>query len=210
VQDDTVTTTPAARAWTPEQLRALAEDAARDLASVSAPEALRWAHETFGDGFVITMSMVDGVLAHLAQSVAPGMQVVFLDTGYHFGETMGTRDAVASVYDVRVRTALPLLTVPEQDAQHGPELWRRDPGACCAIRKVEPLNRSLAPYVAWATGLRREDAATRADAGVVEWDAKRSMVKVNPIVAWTQQDLDAYVAEHAVLVNPLTYDGYPS
>jgi phosphoadenosine phosphosulfate reductase len=194
----------------PERLRALAEQAGRDLETASAQDVLRWAHETFGDRFAIASSMGDGLLAHLAQSAAPGVHVLFLDTGYHFAETLGTRDAVAAVYDVRVRTVLPLLTVAEQDAQHGAELWRRDPGACCAMRKVEPLARALAPYVAWASGIRRDEAETRRDAGVVEWDAKRSMVKVNPIATWTQEQADAYVAEHGVLVNPLAYDGYPS
>jgi phosphoadenosine phosphosulfate reductase len=146
----------------------------------------------------------------LAQTAAPGIHVLFLDTGYHFAETLGTRDAVAASYDVQVRTVLPLLSVSQQDAAHGAELWRRDPAACCAMRKVEPLARALGPYVAWASGIRRDEAATRRDAGVVEWDAKRSMVKVNPIATWTQHQVDAYVAEHGVLVNPLAYDGYPS
>ena len=98
----------------------------------------------------------------------------------------------------------------QQDAAHGERLYERDPNACCALRKVEPLARGLAPYTAWASGIRRDEATTRRDIGVVEWDAKRSMVKVNPIAAWTQTDVDAYVAEHGVLVNPLAYDGYPS
>jgi len=196
--------------WTPEQLQALALDAGRELETASAQDVLRWAHETFGDGFAIASSMGDGLLAHLASTAAPGAHVLFLDTGYHFPETLGTRDAVAQVYDVEVKTVLPLLTVAEQDARHGKDLWARDPGACCALRKVEPLARALEPYVAWASGIRRDEAATRRDAGVVEWDAKRAMVKVNPIATWTQEQADAYVAEHGVLVNPLAYDGYPS
>lgn len=197
-------------AWDPTELQALALRAGRDLADAPATEVLGWAVSTFGSDFVIASSMGDGLLAHLAASVASGVDVVFLDTGYHFAETIGTRDAVAAVYDVTVRTVLPLLSVAQQDAQHGPELWRRDPDACCALRKVEPLARALEPYVAWASGLRRDEAVTRADAGVVEWDARRGKVKVNPIAAWTQDDVDAYVARHGVLVNPLVEDGYPS
>lgn len=193
-----------------DRLRQLAARAGRDLEGATAHEVLRWAHETFRERFAIASSMGDGLLAHLASTAAPGVDVLFLDTGYHFAETIGTRDAVAQVYDVRVRTVLPLRTVAEQDAEHGPELWRRDPGACCAMRKVEPLARALEPYVAWASGIRRDEAQTRRDARAVEWDAKRDMVKVNPIVAWTQEQVDAYVAEHGVLVNPLAYDGYPS
>src|SRR5688572_4244986 len=138
--------------------------------------------------------MGDGLLAHLASSVAPGVDVLFLDTGYHFAETIGTRDAVAQVYDVNVRTVLPLLTVTQQDAEHGARLWERNPDACCAMRKVEPLARGLEPYTAWASGIRRDEASTRGDVGVVEWDAKREMVKVNPIAAWTQADADEYIA----------------
>ena len=192
------------------ELPSLAERAGRELETATAQEVLRWAVDTFGDGFVIASSMGDGLLASLAASVAPGVDVLFLDTGYHFAETIGTRDAVAQVYDVRVRTVLPLLTVAEQDAQHGPRLHDRDPNACCALRKVEPLARGLASYTAWASGIRRDEATTRRDIGVVEWDAKRSMVKVNPLASWTAADVDAHLAEHGVLVNPLTYDGYPS
>ena len=190
--------------------QSIAEQAGLDLETASPQEILRWAVDTFGDEFVIASSMGDGLLASLVSSVAPGVDVLFLDTGYHFAETIGTRDAVAQVYDVNVRTMLPLLTVAEQDASHGPRLHDRDPNACCALRKVEPLARGLAPYVAWASGIRRDEATTRRDIGVVEWDAKRSMVKVNPIATWTQADVDAYIAEHGVLVNPLADDGYPS
>ena len=191
-------------------LQQLAERAGRELEQAPAQEVLRWAVDTFGDRFVIASSMGDGLLAHLASSVASGVDVLFLDTGYHFAETIGTRDAVASVYDVTVRTVLPLLSVAQQDEQHGTRLYERDPNACCALRKVEPLARGLEPYTAWASGIRRDEAATRRDIGVVEWDAKRAMVKVNPIATWTQAQADAYVAEHGVLVNPLAYDGYPS
>ena len=192
------------------QLQRTAEHAARDLEGASAEDILRWAVDSFGDRFAIASSMGDGLLASLASSVAPGVDVVFLDTGYHFAETLGARDAIASVYDVNVRTMLPLHTVAEQDAEHGERLHQRDPGACCALRKVEPLARGLEPYLAWASGIRRDEAATRRDIGVVEWDAKRSKVKVNPLAAWTQDDVDSYIAEHGVLVNPLAYDGYPS
>ncbi len=192
---------------TPQQL---AEQAGRDLEAASAQDVVRWAVDTFGDRFAVTSSMGDGLLAHLVSSVAPGVPVVFLDTGYHFAETIGTRDAVQAVYDVQVRTVLPLLTVAEQDAAHGPELWRRDPDACCAMRKVEPLERALAPYDAWGSGIRRDEGPSRLDTGVVEWDAKRSKVKVNPLATWTFEQAEAYLRDNGVLVNPLVDDGYPS
>ena len=169
-------------------LQQIAVEAGRDLESAPAQEVLRWAVETFGDRFAVTSSMGDGLLASLVSSVASGVEVVFLDTGYHFAETMGTRDAVAQVYDVSVRTMLPLLSVTEQDAEYGPELFRRDPDLCCALRKVEPLARGLEPFVAYASGARRDETSARASMGVVEWDERRAKVKVNP----------------------LAYDGYPS
>lgn len=199
-----------AGSWTADELRRIALEAGRELETATAQDVIRWAHATFGDGFAIASSMEDGLMAHLASSVAPGIEIVFLDTGYHFAETLGTRDAIAASYDVRVRTVLPLLTVSEQDAEHGAELWRRDPAACCRMRKVDPLARALEPYVAWASGIRRDESESRRGAGVVEWDAGRGMVKVNPIATWTQEQVDSYVAEHGVLVNPLVYEGYPS
>jgi phosphoadenosine phosphosulfate reductase len=192
------------------ELQQVAEQAGRDLETATAQEVVCWAVDTFGDKFAIASSMGDGLLAHLAASVSPGVDILFLDTGYHFAETIGTRDAVASSYDVNVRTILPLLTVAQQDAEHGSELWNRDPTSCCAMRKVEPLARALEPYVAWASGVRRDEAVTRRETGVVEWDDKRGKVKVNPIATWTQAEVDAYVEKHGVLVNPLAYDGYPS
>jgi phosphoadenosine phosphosulfate reductase len=191
-------------------LKTMAQEAARDLEGKTPQEILRWAVDTFGDRFCVSSSMGDGVLSSLAASVKPGVDVVFLDTGYHFPETIGTRDAVDQVYDVNVRTVLPLLSVNQQNAQYGSELWRRDPDACCAMRKVEPLNRALADYDAYASGIRRDEAESRAGTRVVEWDDKRGKVKVNPLAGWTQDDVDAYVEENGILVNPLAYDGYPS
>jgi phosphoadenosine phosphosulfate reductase len=195
---------------TREELRTLAERAGEELASASAIEVLTWADEQFGSGWCVTSSMADAVVPHLAARVRPGVDVLFLDTGYHFAETIGTRDAVAATLPVTLRTITPKRTVAEQDASFGPRLYERNPDQCCALRKVMPLRENLSPYVAWASGLRRDEALTRADAKVVEWDARRSMVKLNPIAAWTQNDVDAYIAEHGVIVNPLLFDGYGS
>ncbi|AZQ74078.1 MULTISPECIES: phosphoadenylyl-sulfate reductase [Streptomyces] len=191
-------------------LEKLALDAGRELEDAPAPEILRWAADTFGERFCVTASMADAVVAHLASRVRPGVDVVFLDTGYHFPETIGTRDAVEAVMDVRVLTLTPRLSVAEQDAAHGPRLYERDPDLCCRMRKVEPLAEGLAGYDAWATGLRRDESPTRAGTPVVGWDARRGKVKVSPIARWTEADVDAYVAEHGVLVNPLLMDGYTS
>ncbi len=193
-----------------ERLAALAAAKGAELEGAHPVQVLRWAAEEFGDRFCIASSMGDAVLASLAAEAKPGIDVVFLDTGYHFAETIGTRDAVAATVAVNVLTVLPRQTVAEQDAEYGPRLHDRDPDRCCALRKVEPLARTLAPYHAWASGIRRDEAASRRDIGVVEWDERRGMVKVNPLAAWTQDDVDAYIAERGVLVNPLAYDGYPS
>ncbi|MGY1660139.1 phosphoadenylyl-sulfate reductase [Geodermatophilus sp. SYSU D00705] len=171
---------------------------------------LRWAGETFGDDFAITSSMADGLLAHLASRAVPGVHVVFLDTGYHFAETIGTRDWISGVLPITLVNVQPPQTVAEQDAAYGPELHQRDPDLCCSLRKVQPLAQALAGYTAWGSGVRRDEAATRAGTRVVDWDAKRGMVKVNPLAAWTQDDVDAYIAEHQVPVNPLQELGYAS
>src|SRR3954447_13108817 len=133
-----------------DELRRLAERAGDELESASATEILRWAVAQFGSDWCVASSMADTVLSHLASRVLPGVDVLFLDTGYHFAETIGMRDAVAATLPVSVRTVLPLRTVAEQDAQHGPRLHARNPDRCCALRKVEPLDRALEPYRAWA------------------------------------------------------------
>jgi phosphoadenosine phosphosulfate reductase len=192
------------------ELERLATDAARDLDDASAHEILRWAAHTFGDRFCVLSSMGDAVVASLAAKAKPGVDVVFLDTGYHFAETIGVRDAVAAVYDVNVVSALPLLTVVEQDDAYGKDLFARDPDKCCAMRKVAPMEAALVDYDAWATGVRRDESATRATTPVVQFDARRRKVKVNPIARWTKLELDTYIADNHILVSPLIDDGYLS
>jgi phosphoadenosine phosphosulfate reductase len=188
----------------------VALDAGRELETATPAEVLRWAADTFGDRFCVLSSMSDAVVVSLAAQARPGIDVVFLDTGYHFAETIGTRDAVAATYDVNVVSVTPAQTVAEQDAAHGKDLFARDPDQCCALRKVAPMNAALANYDAWATGLRRDESPTRADTPVVQWDSRRRKVKVNPIARWTQADVDSYVADNNILVNPLVDDGYLS
>jgi phosphoadenosine phosphosulfate reductase len=171
---------------------------------------LRWAGETFGDDFAVTSSMADGLLSHLASRAVPGVHVVFLDTGYHFAETIGTRDWVSGVMPITLVNVTPPQTVAEQDAEYGGKLHDRDPDLCCSLRKVQPLAKALAGYTAWGSGVRRDESPTRAGTRVVDWDAKRGMVKVNPLAAWTQEHVDAYIAEHQVPVNPLQEIGYAS
>jgi phosphoadenosine phosphosulfate reductase len=193
-----------------DHLRRLADRGAVDLEGASALEILTWADEQFGSTWCVTSSMEDSVMPHLASRVRPGVDIVFLDTGYHFAETIGTRDAVAATLPVTVKTITPRQTVAEQDASFGVRLYERNPDQCCALRKVNPLRAALKDYTAWASGLRRDEAVGRREVKVVEWDARRSMVKINPIASWTQQDVDAYVADNNVLLNPLLFDGYGS
>lgn len=195
---------------TREELRALAEQAGRDLEGAAALEILQWAEDQFGSSWAVASSMADAVLPSLAARVRPGVDVLFLDTGYHFAETLGTRDAVGATLPVTIRNITPHQSVAEQDASFGPRLYERNPDQCCALRKVLPLRRALKDYAAWATGLRRDESPTRARVRVVEWDEQRSMVKVNPIAAWTSADVQNYVAATGVLVNPLLSDGYGS
>ncbi|TNY36538.1 phosphoadenylyl-sulfate reductase [Thermomonospora catenispora] len=191
-------------------LRDIAESAAETLADASALEIVRWAVATFGDRICLTSSMSDAALIHLVSTVKPGIDVLFVDTGYHFAETIGMRDAVEAVYPVNVINVTPSRTVAEQEAALGPRLYGRNPDLCCYLRKVEPLNRALEGYMAWFSGIRREETLHRRESKVVEWDAKRGMIKVNPILNWTQQEMDDYISDNGILVNPLHHDGYPS
>ncbi|MGW5643560.1 phosphoadenylyl-sulfate reductase [Saccharopolyspora sp. NPDC003752] len=193
-----------------EELRALVEEAAPRLAEASAEEALRWAADTFGDGLIVASNMQDAVLVDLAAKAKPGVDVLFLETGYHFAETIGTRDAVAQVYDVSIVNAVAEQTVAEQDAAEGPRLFERDPNRCCFLRKVVPLRNTLARYEAWVTGVRRVEAPTRANTPIATWDERNGLVKINPLAAWSDDDMQHYIDEHGVLVNPLVAAGYPS
>jgi len=193
-----------------EELRELVSHWGAELELAPAETIIEWAAATFGERFCVTSSMGDAVLAHLAASVVPGIDVVFLDTGYHFVETIGTRDAVAATLDVNLITITPTQTVAEQDATYGKDLYRTDPDLCCKLRKVQPLQESLEGYDAWATGLRRAETHNRVIAPVVGWDAKKGKVKVSPMARWSDEQVERYIAENGVLVNPLAYDGYPS
>jgi phosphoadenosine phosphosulfate reductase len=195
---------------TPAQRLALAERAGVELESASAGEIARWAATTFGDQLCVTSSMADAVVVHLMSTVAPGVDVVFLDTGYHFPETLGTRDAVAASYPVNMVTISPATSVGQQDALLGSELFGRDPDRCCELRKVVPLNRALAGYQAWVSGVRRDEAIGRGGTPVVGWDSRRAMVKVNPIARWTDREVTNYARRNGVIINPLRSAGFAS
>ena len=192
------------------ELRDIALRAGKDLEEASAEQIVEWALGAFGERFCVTSSFADAVLVHVVSRVAPGIDVVFLDTGLHFNETLRIRDLVAATMPVNVRSVRPQQTVGQQDGEHGPRLFQRDPDLCCFMRKVEPLERGLEPYDAWAAGLRRDESPSRADTPVVGFDAGRRKVKVAPLARWTQAEVDAYIARHDVPVNELVKQGYPS
>jgi len=204
-------TTQLAEKLAEDELRAIAERGAAELGpDASAQDLLRWTDETFGTGYIVASNMQDGVLVHLAAQVRAGVDVLFLDTGYHFAETIGTRDAVEAVYGVNVVNVRPEQSVDEQDRLLGKDLFARDPNECCRLRKVVPLQRALAGYNAWVTGIRRVEAPTRANAPLITFDEAFGLVKINPIAPWSDEDMDSYIAAHGILVNPLVEEGYPS
>jgi phosphoadenosine phosphosulfate reductase len=166
-------------------------------------EILRWAGATFGDDLVVTASFGDAVLAHLANSVLPGVDIVLLDTGYLFAETEWYADDLRRRFGLNLRTVHPL---PDVDR----DVWQTDTDACCAARKVEPLQRALAGKRAWVTGLRRADSPSRANTPVVHDDLLRAITKINPIANWTDDDVATYTAMHELPPHPLTDRGYPS
>jgi phosphoadenosine phosphosulfate reductase len=195
---------------TESNLIAIAERGAAELDGASAEELLAWTDENFGGEYVVASNMQDAVLVAMAAKVRPGVDVLFLDTGYHFAETIGTRDAVEAVYGVNVVNVTPERTVAEQDELLGKNLFASDPAACCRMRKVEPLGKALKGYSAWVTGIRRVEAPTRANAPLISYDKAFGLVKINPIAAWSDDEMQAYIDANDILVNPLVFEGYPS
>lgn len=166
-----------------------------------AKKIIQWAVDSFAPHLSLSASMQDAVLIDLATKVDPGIEVVFIDTGYHFPETLETVEAVRKRYGLNLR----MMTV----APHDEELWKVDPENCCSAVKVGQLDRALAGKAAWMSGLRRDEAETRSTAPIVARDL-RGLVKVNPIANWTDLDVQGYIADHDVPVNPLLNQGYTS
>lgn len=172
-----------------------------ELENRSASKIIRWAVENFSPHLAMTASMTDAVLIDLAVKVDPAIEVIFIDTGYHFPETLETVEEVRRHYGLNLR----MMTVARQEE----ELWEADPENCCSAVKVGQLDRALAGKTAWMSGLRRQESATRADAPIVSRDL-RGLIKVSPIANWTDQDVANYIADNDIIVNPLTKRGYPS
>ena len=173
----------------------------REFEHAPASNIIRWAVDAFGPHLCLTASMTDAVLIDLAVKADPAIEVVFIDTGYHFPQTLETVEKVRRRYGLNLK----IMTAPENTEL----LWKTDPDNCCSALKVQQLERALAGKAAWMTGLRRREADTRSTALIVGRDL-RGLVKINPIAAWTDDDVENYIAEHDVPYNPLLDQGYPS
>jgi phosphoadenosine phosphosulfate reductase len=177
------------------------EHVARRLEGASATEIIEWSIETFGSRISLAASMADTILIDLATRIDPDIEVVFLDTGFHFAETLQTLRRAQARYGLNVRV--------ERPTPRANDLFAVGTDSCCAVRKVALLDRALADKDAWLTGLRRAESASRAGTPVVGYDS-RGLVKVCPLANWSDEDVDRYIADHDIIVNPLLFDGYPS
>jgi phosphoadenosine phosphosulfate reductase len=175
-----------------------------DFEAMSAEELLRWAHEEFGDRLCLTCSWQrqSSALVHMVSELELGVDVVELDTLVLFPETYATRDRLVDQYGLELKSFRPIDPIDR--------LWETDPDRCCGIRKVEPLERALAGYDAWITGIRREQSPTRADAKKVEWSERYGVWKIQPLVDWDSKRVDAYITVNEIPYNPLHDQGYPS
>lgn len=187
----------------------LVDQWADKLYNETAENILDWTREHAPGQIAVTLSMENTVLAELAARHLPDAQFLFLDTGYHFTETLDVADEVEQRYPQRLVRALPLLTRSEQDSAYGRNLYQSQPTACCRMRKVEPLAVSLSPYAGWVTGLRRADGPTRAQAPALSLDAT-GRLKISPIITWSLEETEDYIAEQNLIIHPLTTQGYPS
>ncbi|MCV4235736.1 phosphoadenylyl-sulfate reductase [Virgibacillus sp. LDC1] len=184
---------------------------AEELEHASAEEVIAFAIKTFPNiTFACSFGAEDVVLVDMIQKISPSTDIFYLDTDFHFKETYETRDRMAERYGLEFVRVSPLITPEEQAAQHGEALWSVNPTECCNIRKVEPLTRILSQYEAWITGIRRDQAPTRANSKKIEYDTKFGLVKFNPIAGWTSEDVWNYIRANEIIYNPLHDQNYPS
>lgn len=176
-------------------------------------QILRWAVEEFFPELTMACSFGGPsgmVLVDMIAQIEPRVEIFYLDTNFLFPETHETRNRVIERYGVQPIAYKSELTPEDQASRYGEELWLSNPDLCCQLRKVEPNRRALAGKRAWIAGIRRDQAATRSSTPAVQWDEKFGLVKVNPLVHWTDADVWAYIVEHDVPYNPLHDNNYPS
>lgn len=190
---------------------ALIAEQAVKLETASPEEILKFAVETFPNiTFACSFGAEDVVLVDMLHKISPKTDIFYLDTDFHFQETYETRDRMEAHYGIKFVQVKPVLTPEEQAARHGEEMWKSDPNGCCNIRKVEPLTRILSQYESWITGIRRDQAPTRANAKKIEYDTKFGLVKFNPIAHWTTEDVWNYIRDNEIIYNPLHDRNFPS
>jgi phosphoadenosine phosphosulfate reductase len=189
----------------------LINKAAEDFENATPEELIKWAVEKFPSiTLACSFGAEDVVLVDMLQKISPSSDIFYLDTNVHFKETYETRDRLEAHYGMKFVQVLPKLTLDEQAAKFGDELWKSEPNQCCNIRKVDPLTEILGKYDAWITGIRRDQAPTRANAKKVEYDVKFGLVKFNPLASWTSEDVWNYIKENNIIYNPLHDQHYPS
>lgn len=188
------------------------EAASQQLADSSPAAILQWAVNTFGDR--LTMATAFGAegccIIHMLAEIDPRVRIFNLETGYQFAETLELRERIKERYGIEVELVKPDLTVAEYEEEHGGPLYTIRPDQCCYDRKIVPLRRAVIGYEAWISAIRRDQTTHRAKAGVVQWDAKFNLVKVNPLLNWTKKDVWGFVLKHNIPYNPLHDQGYPS
>lgn len=185
--------------------------AAEEFENQSPEAILKLAVDTFSSlTLACSFGAEDVVLVDMLQKINPNVDIFYLDTNVHFQETYDTRDRLEQHYGTKFVQVLPKLTLEEQAEKFGDELWKSDANQCCNIRKVDPLTDILKNYDAWITGIRRDQAPTRANAKKVEYDVKFGLIKFNPLAGWTSEDVWNYIREHDVIYNPLHDRNYPS
>ena len=186
--------------------------AARELDGRSAQEVLAWAVRRFHPKLMMATAFgPEGCcILHMLSEIEPGVRVINLDTGYQFAETLELRERIRERYGIAVELVRPEQTVAEYEREHGGPLYVHRPDQCCYDRKVVPLRKAVAGYAAWISAIRGDQTDHRRAAGVVQWDAKFSLVKVNPLLRWTKKDVWKFVLDHDVPYNPLHDQGYPS
>jgi len=196
---------------TPEFLAELAEHSQR-MESATPEQIIVWAHERYAPH--LTMATAFGpegcVILSMLAKIAPETYVFNLDTGYQFQQTLDLRDRIAEKYGVQVEMLQPELSVPEYEAMHNGPLYKTNPTQCCFDRKIRVLERGIQGKQAWMSGIRRDQSSDRAQAAIVGWDKKFSMVKISPLANWTKQDVWKRILEEKVPYNPLHDQGYLS
>jgi phosphoadenosine phosphosulfate reductase len=178
-------------------------------------DVLRAAIERYAQKIVVACSFgaEDVVLVDMVHRINSSIPIFYLDTDFLFPETYATRDRIIERYQLKPAQVIQvksLLTPQQQAEDHGDALWASNPDQCCQLRKVEPLTRVLRGYEAWITGIRRDQAPSRATAGLIEWDQKFELVKINPLAGWTWTDVWTYIKVYEVPYNPLHDRNYPS